>query len=121
MIVVGLGARAGTPADVLAEAVRAALAEAGVAPGDVAVLATLDRRAQEAGVRDLAGAAGWRLRGFPAADLAAVAVPSPSARVAAAVGTAGVAEAAALLAAGPGGAMLLPKRRIGPVTVAIAG
>ena len=121
MIAVGLGARAGTPAAELAEAVGAALAEAGVEPGRVSVLATLDRRAAEEPVRELARSSGWRLAGFPAAELAAQPVPSPpSPVVAAAVGAPGVAEAAALLAAGPAGGLLLGKRVFRRVTVAAA-
>jgi cobalamin biosynthesis protein CbiG len=57
------------------------------------------------------------LTGHPAAALARVAVPAPSARVAAAVGTASVAEAAALLA---GGSLLVGRTVHGRVTVAVA-
>ena len=121
MIVVGLGCRAGTPSVVLAAAVRAALAEAAVEPGRVTALATLDRRAAEDGVRALARDSGWRLIGFPAADLAAQPVPAPPSRAAtAAVGTPSVAEAAALLATGRTGTLILGKRILSGVTVAIA-
>jgi cobalamin biosynthesis protein CbiG len=47
-------------------------------------------------------------------------VPHPAARVAAATGTASVAEAAALLAAGPGAVLVLPKTVFPRTTVAIA-
>jgi cobalt-precorrin 5A hydrolase len=121
MITVGLGARAGTPRAELADAVTAALALAGVTESDVTVLATLDRRAAEPGVRDLARDTGWRLAAFTAAELAAQPVPGPSVSVAAAVGTPSVAEAAALLGAGSGAELLLPKWISGAVTVAVAG
>ena len=117
MIAVGVGARSGVT---LAGPVGAALAEAGVRPGDVAVLATLDRRAAEERVRALAAEHGWRLAGFPAADLAAVPVPNPGRAAAATTGTPSVAEAAALLAAGPGAVLILPKRARDGVTVAVA-
>ena len=113
MIVVGIGARPGiTAAEVLA-AVDAVLpaAAAGVR------LATLDARAAEPGLVEAALARGWPLSGHPAAALAAVPVPSPSARVAAAVGTPSVAEAAALL---DGGALLVGRTVVGRVTVAVA-
>jgi cobalamin biosynthesis protein CbiG len=97
-----------------------ALAAARLLPGGVRVLATLDRRAADDGVRLAAQAYGWELRGYPAAELAGQAVPHPSGRIAATVGTPSVAEAAALLAAGPGAALLLPKTIHGAVTVAIA-
>lgn len=120
MIVVGVGARSGVPAAEIAEAVDAALASVGRDPGQVAALATLDRRAGEAGVRSMAASTGWRLLGFPAEALARVPAPSPSPAVRAATGTPSVAEAAALLAAGPGAVLLLPKRIAARVTVAIA-
>ncbi|GIE87743.1 cobalamin biosynthesis protein [Actinoplanes regularis] len=119
-LVVGLGARAGTGAAELAAAVAAALDAAGLDPAEVVVLATVDRRAAEPGVRAFARDAGWRLAAFTVARLAAQPVPGPSGVVAAAVGTPSVAEAAALLAAGPAAGLVLPKRRFRGVTVAVA-
>jgi cobalt-precorrin 5A hydrolase len=116
MIAVGLGARSGVP---LIGPVLAALASAGLETTEIGVLATLDRRAAEERVRALAAAYGWRLTGYPADVLAAQPVPNPG-RAAAAVGTPSVAEAAALLAAGPGAVLILPKRARDGVTVAIA-
>ncbi|WIM93849.1 cobalamin biosynthesis protein [Actinoplanes oblitus] len=120
MIAVGIGARAGTGVAELATAVAAALAEAGLEVLDGTVLATLDRRAAEPGVRELSRVLGWRLVAFGAGELAGQAVPGPSRVVAAVVGTPSVAEAAALLAAGTAAELVLPKRVRGGVTVAIA-
>ncbi|MEU8239836.1 cobalamin biosynthesis protein [Actinoplanes missouriensis] len=120
MIVVGFGARAGVGARELSAAVRSVLAACGIPPDRVGVLASLDRRVAESAAQELAASAGWRLLGFPAAALAAVPVPNPSAAAEAATGTAGVAEAAALLAAGAGGVLLAPKRICGRTTVALA-
>ncbi|HWS36859.1 MAG TPA: cobalamin biosynthesis protein [Actinoplanes sp.] len=117
MIVLGLGARSGAD---LAGPVRAALAVAGFTHRDVSVLATLDRRAAEERVIVLAGEHGWRLAGFPAHELAACPVPNPGRAAAAAVGTPSVAEAAALLASGPGSGLILPKWSRSGVTVALA-
>jgi cobalt-precorrin 5A hydrolase len=117
VIVLGLGARSGVP---VRAPVLAVLAAAGVRPADITVLATLDRRLAEPRVRELATGFGWRPAGFTAAQLAACPVPHPSPRVAAATGTPGVAEAAALLAAGPEAVLLLPKTARDGVTVAIA-
>jgi cobalamin biosynthesis protein CbiG len=113
MTVVGIGARPGvTAAEVLA-AVDAVLP-----PGARDVrLATLDVRAAERGVAEAAASRGWPLTGHSAAELAAVTVPSPSDRVAAAVGTASVAEAAALLS---GGELAVGRTVHGRVTVAVA-
>ncbi|WP_433825378.1 cobalamin biosynthesis protein [Actinoplanes sp. CA-015351] len=120
MIVVGLGSRSGVTTAALAAAVRQVLADAGLGFPDVTALATLDRRASSSEVRVLVAEAGWRLVGFSAGELAAVQVPSPSATVAAVTGTPSVAEAAALLAAGPNGGLIVPKKIIGTITVAVA-
>jgi cobalt-precorrin 5A hydrolase len=90
-LVVGLGARAGTAPVDLTGAIVTALAAAGLPLSDVEVLATLDRRAAEDGVRAVAAAHGWEL-----------------------------AEAAALAAAGPDATLVLPKRTFAQVTVAVA-
>ncbi|XIE78043.1 cobalamin biosynthesis protein [Streptomyces sp. SBR177] len=106
------------------ELVGAALREAGLGGADVRAVATLDVRAGEPGI---AGAAallgpgpGVPVRAFGSEELAAVAVPHPSAVPLAAAGTASVAEAAALRAAGPGAVLLVPKRKSRRVTCAIA-
>jgi len=110
---VGLGAVSGVGADEVLAAVDAVLpaGETGVR------IATLDARAAEPGVREAAARRGWELVGHPAAALARVPVPTPSARVAAAVGTGSVAEAAALL---HGGTLAVAKTVHGRVTVAVA-
>ncbi|WAP55330.1 cobalamin biosynthesis protein [Streptomyces sp. S465] len=113
-LVVGVGASRGVSADEVAGLVEATLAEAGLAPRDVAELATVAAKTGEAGLLTAAGRLGVPLRGYPAEALAAVEVPHPSAAALTAVGTAGVAEAAALLAAGPGGELLVPKRKSAP-------
>lgn len=90
--------------------VAAALAAAGLAPGGVAELATVEAKAGEPGLLAAAERFGVPLRGYGAKMLAAVEVPNPSKAALSAVGTPGVAEAAALLAAGPGGELLVAKR-----------
>ncbi|GAA4991214.1 cobalamin biosynthesis protein [Pseudonocardia tropica] len=117
MITVGVGLRPGsTEAAVRALLDRVAAAH-GLELGD-AVVATLDRRASEPGLR--AAVAPREPHGFAAAALAAVAVPRPGTRVAAAVGTPSVAEAAALLAAGNGAHLIVGKTAAQGVTVAVA-
>jgi histidinol-phosphate aminotransferase/cobalt-precorrin 5A hydrolase len=107
-VIVGVGARRGVSAAEVLAAVDAVLPAA----ADDVRLATLDARAAEPGLVEAAVARGWPLTGHPAAALAAVPVPSPSARVAAVVGTPSVAEAAALL---------VGRTVVGRVTVAVAG
>ena len=86
-------------------------------------IATVDRKATEPAIVELAAALGVPLRAFSADVLAAVPVPNPSGIVEAAVGTPSVAEAAALAAAGgvgAGGVLVVEKRRSGDATVAVA-
>jgi cobalamin biosynthesis protein CbiG len=110
---VGLGAVSGITAEEVVAAIDAVLP-----PGtDDVRLATLDVRAAEPGIVAAAARRGWRLTGHAAADLAGIAVPSPSARVATLVGTPSVAEAAALLG---GGSLVVGKTVHGRVTVAVA-
>ena len=113
MTVVGIGAASGVSAEEVLAAVDAVLPT-----GTAWVrLATFDARAVEPGIVAAAARRGWPLTGHPAPELTAVAVPSPSSRVAAAVGTASVAEAAALLG---GGSLVVGKTVCGRVTVAVA-
>ncbi|MGW6969853.1 Rv2231c family pyridoxal phosphate-dependent protein CobC [Streptomyces zaomyceticus] len=98
----GVGARPGVPVDEVLALVGAVLREAGLTRAEVRSLGTLDARAAEPGVTGAAAVLGVPVRGFTAGELAAVPVPHPSALPLAATGTASVAEAAALLAAGGG-------------------
>lgn len=81
-------------------------------------MATVDRRADHPAATGLAGELTAELVAFAGPALDAVPVPNASARVRAAVGTASVAEAAALLASG--GRLHVPKRASRTVTVAVA-
>lgn len=67
-----------------------------------------------------AGPEELRLVWFPSSVLATVGVPTPSDPVADAVGTPSVAEAAALLAAGPGARLVVPKHKGLAATAAVA-
>jgi histidinol-phosphate/aromatic aminotransferase/cobyric acid decarboxylase-like protein len=113
VITVGVGTSSGATAEEVLAAVDAVLP---VAEGPVR-LATLDARTTEPGLREAAARRGWPLTGHPASALAAVTVPTPSERVADAVGTPSVAEAAALLG---GGRLVVGKTVHGRVTVAVA-
>ncbi|WP_327119898.1 Rv2231c family pyridoxal phosphate-dependent protein CobC [Streptomyces sp. NBC_01341] len=116
-LVVGVGARRGAPAEEVVELIRGTLEVAGLAAEDVVELATLDTRAADAGVVGAAARLGVPLRSYTAQELAAVAVPNPSAVPRAAVATGSVAEAAALMTAGE---LLVPKRKSASVTCAVA-
>ncbi|MCU1500455.1 MAG: Precorrin methylase [Acidimicrobiales bacterium] len=84
------------------------------------LIASIDRRRDHPAVAAVAEGAGRPLVTFPASLLATVAVPTPSAAVDDAVGTPSVAEAAALLAAGPRSRLVVTKQRGPTATAAIA-
>ncbi|MFF4605661.1 cobalamin biosynthesis protein [Streptomyces sp. NPDC001339] len=107
---VGVGARPGVTESEVLDLITAALTAAGCATRPIAALATVTAKAGEPGLAGAARRLGVPLRAFPAAALAAVRVPRPSAAAADAVGTPSVAEAAALLAAGPGAELVAGKR-----------
>ncbi|MEV6597462.1 cobalamin biosynthesis protein [Actinoplanes sp. NPDC051346] len=114
----GVGVRSGVSATAVDEAIDTALALVGFSSTEVVALATLDSRAPV--LQPVAARRGWPLLLFPPELLADVVVPHPSARVATLAGVPSVAEAAALAAAGPDAVLVLPKRVLGHVTVAIA-
>jgi precorrin-4 C11-methyltransferase/precorrin-2 C(20)-methyltransferase len=116
-LVLGFGCSTGATAEEAVALAADALRGAGLAPAGVGAVATIDRRADHPAATGLAAALGAELVAFAAEELDAVAVPNGSRRVRAAVGTASVAEAAALLA---GGRLLVPKRAARAVTVAVA-
>jgi cobalamin biosynthesis protein CbiG len=118
-VVVGAGCSRGCDADELLSLIDGALADAGVDPGEVSALATVDLKADEPGLLDVARRRAWPLCTHPAAALARVPVPTPSAVVARHVGTPSVAEAAALLSA-RATVLLAPKRRSAHATCALA-
>ncbi|GGT66256.1 hypothetical protein GCM10010272_06020 [Streptomyces lateritius] len=119
-VTVGVGARRGVSTDEVLALVTEVLREAGLTGSDVAALATLEARAAEPGFLGAAERLGVPLRAFGAEALAAVPVPHPSQAPLTATGTASVAEAAALLAAGPGAGLLVAKRKSARATCALA-
>ncbi len=118
-LVVGVGSSSGAAAAGIAALVDDALAAAGLSPDAVGAVATIDVKAREPGIVALAERFGVPLQTVPADRLAAVSVPNPSPVVADAVGTPSVCEAAALLAAGPGADLVMPKTRSSEATVAV--
>ncbi|MGW9194471.1 precorrin-3B C(17)-methyltransferase [Micromonospora chersina] len=116
-LVAGIGSSRGVPAAEVTGLLRRALADAGLSPASLRCLASVDLKADEAGIRATADAYGVPLQTWPAAELAGVDVPHPSEVVRAAVGTPSVAEAAALRG---GGTLLVPKTASAMATVAVA-
>ena len=115
-LVLGIGGRPGADADALAALVETALADEGLAPEQVSMVATLDRRAGEGGIRSVAARLGATVAAYSAQTLAAQEVPNPSSLVRRHTGSAAVAEAAVLAS---GAQLVSPKRGATSWTVAI--
>lgn len=115
----GLGCRPGVSAAAVIAAVDSACDVLG---GSLDILATIAGRRGEAGLAEAAAALGLPLVFLPQAKLeaAAPAAVTRSERVVALFGVPSVAETAALAAAGSGARLIVPRRIIGPVTIAIA-
>jgi len=109
-LVVGLGCDRGIPADVVARGVDQLLTAHGLSPRSVAAIATIDKKGDEEAFLALAAARGWPLRTYSAEALDATpGIENPSEMVQRHVGSRGVAEPAALLAAGAA-ALVVPKQ-----------
>ena len=115
-LIVGVGASSNASATEAADLLAAVLAEHGLASSSIAAVATIDRRAADLVITSL----DLPVLSFSGTDLAPVEVPNPSEVVRREVGTASVAEAAALLGAGPGSELIVEKTKARAATVAIA-
>jgi len=125
----GMGCERGTSKELIAQAVQQVFQEYHLADAAIAGVATIDLKADEGGLLEFCRDRTLPLRCFSAAELRSVEVPTPSAVVAAEVGTPSVAEAAALLAAGSSqadAALIVTKQIVrqagqsGAVTLAVA-
>lgn len=99
----GVGCTRGAGADFLAESLEAVLAQFGLAQAALAGLASLDLKADEAGLLELAARLALPFQTFAPEVLKAIPVPNPSEAVNQEVGTPSVAEAAAIASAAPYG------------------
>jgi precorrin-4 C11-methyltransferase len=98
--VVGAGCERGNSGEALAHGLDQFVRENGFAQSSVTTLASVDLKADEAALTELAARHGWQTLLYTAEALAEVSdAPNPSAVVQRCVGTPGVAEPAALLAA----------------------
>jgi cobalt-precorrin 5A hydrolase len=122
MIVAGIGCRRGAGAADIEAVVRAALAGAGIAAGDLQAIATGGAKAAEAGIAAAAAKLGLRIVLIPDAELKAAGarVTTRSDRVLALTGVPSLAEAAALAAAGPSSRLIASRLVVGAATCALA-
>jgi cobalt-precorrin 5A hydrolase/precorrin-3B C17-methyltransferase len=122
LLAVGVGCERGTERREVIELVRRTLAGRGLAEAAVACVVSIDRKADEAAVHAVAQMLGVPARFFSAAELEAQAprLATPSEIVFREVGCHGVAEGAALAAAGAEAELLVAKTRSRRATCAIA-
>ncbi len=118
----GVGCARGADPEELWELVKGALDQAGIAAGAIASVNTLDLKADEPAMNELARRLGVPLRLFTAAELEdeAARLANPSEVVFAEVGCHGVSEAAALAAAGKDAKLAVEKRKTANCTCALA-
>jgi cobalt-precorrin 5A hydrolase/precorrin-3B C17-methyltransferase len=121
-LVLGVGCERGIGAEELADLVTVGVAESGFAVESVACITTIDLKEHEAAILALAEKMDLPIRLFSAAELEEQTprLATPSETVFTAVGCHGVAEAAALAAAGGDARLALPKRKSRRATMAIA-
>ena len=108
-LVLGLGCDRGTPTELVARGIASLLERHRLSAKSVKAIATIDKKHDEVAFLELSERFGWPLVCFPAEALDAVpGIENPSEVVKRHVGTRGVAEPAALLAAGAD-ALVVPK------------
>ena len=115
-LVAGMGCNRGTPASALRGLLDDTLARAGLAVGSLAAIVSVDAKADEVGLIELAASMGVPFVTYPAEELARLDVPNPSGVVDSAVGTPSVAEASVIAR---GAELVVPKQRTPEATCAI--
>ena len=119
-LVIGIGCNRGTPKADIARAVAATCAQHQLAPEAIARLASIDLKQDEEGLLEFARSHALAIDFFTSDQLNQVEDVSTSQAVLKATGAKGVAEPAALLSAGPGSTLLVPKLKWTDVTTAVA-
>ena len=122
VLTLGIGCERGCSAEEITDLARSTLAEAGLAAGAVAAVVSVELKLAEIGIHALAGALDVPARFFPASRLLAetARLSERSAAAFRATGCWGVAEGAALAAAGSEGVLVVPKRKSRRATCAVA-
>ncbi|MCP8939828.1 cobalamin biosynthesis protein [Alsobacter sp. SYSU M60028] len=119
LLAIGVGCRAGCPAETIAGLVRIALERAGGGPA--ALFTSVDKQT-EPGIREAAMALRLPLAFLPRAALQAASprAETRSERVVALFGVPSMAETAALAGAGPSSTLVVPRLSEGGATCAVA-
>lgn len=121
-LALGIGCERGADPAEVGALVDATLADNGLAKSSIAVVVSLDLKMDEPAVHAIATSCGVPARFFdaPALEAETPRLANPSDYVFQTVGCHGVAEGAALAAAGPQGTLVVPKTRSARATCAIA-
>jgi cobalt-precorrin 5A hydrolase len=120
VLVVGIGCNRGTAADEIAHALDAVFGEAALSPRSIREIATIELKKDEPGLVAFAAARGLPVRAFSARTIYEESPPfERSEAVFRHIGVYGVAEPAAMLAAGAT-RCVVAKRKCGNVTIAVA-
>lgn len=122
MIVAGIGCKKDTPQSSIETVILLALKACNLSREHIEALATHTSKCGEAGLKQVSQTLGVPLMAFTSADMQGVAarVETVSMRVTKLKGVPSVAEAAALLGAGKGAKLLLPRVATHDATCAIA-
>ena len=122
VLALGVGCERGCPVDDLYDLVMETLAGQCLSPKAIACVSSIDLKADEAAVHELANRLGVPARFFDAATLEAEAdrLVTPSEVVFAETGCHGVAEGAALATVGANGKLIVPKHKTKKSTCAVA-
>lgn len=115
-LVAGMGCNRGTSAESLKELLTSTFAEAGLSLKSLAAITSVDAKADEPGLVDLAAQVGVPFVTYPAERLAGHDVPNPSEHAQEAVGTPSVAEASVLA---HGAHLIVEKQKTPEATCAI--
>jgi precorrin-4/cobalt-precorrin-4 C11-methyltransferase len=119
---VGIGCRRGTPVKEILQALASVMARHELAPASLAMLASVDMKADEEGLLEAGRELGLPLEFFAGSVLDETQVPNPSERVREKIGVGSVCEAASVQAAmkmSPRTRLIVPKTVCGNVTVAL--
>ena len=119
LLVAGVGCRKGAPAQAILELLGQTCRQYRLALASIGTLASIEAKRHEPGLLEAARSLGARTVFLPAAQLAGVTVPHPSAMAAKHMGVDSVCEAAAILASDRG-KLLAPKTKNAVATAAIA-
>ena len=118
-LVLGIGCNRGTEAEEIGKVVKDTFGEWGFSPNSIRNVATVDKKKDEAGLLYFAERYGLNIEFFSPEELNRVKGISVSEASMRAIGAQAVAEPAAILASGAD-TLIVPKQKIGNVTVAVA-